>query len=359
MAAMYLVKAARHREGAPVESLDHFEAMRPQIPPLGAGTRLSFVGDAMWLPGDYTTFAADVAPLLDGDLRVGNLETPVDPDLPTDVGSLGLYAFNSPPALLDGLPLDLVQVNNNHSMDAGDAGLESTLAQLDVRGIAHTGADGHAILDVGGRRVAFLSYTWGLNQRGITPAHDLFVVPFGHLDAPVDLSRVARDIADARSAGARSIVLLLHWGYEYEYYPDPHFEQLARQMVTLGADLIVGEGPHVVQPAEICHVDDPSVAPGVGTCSVRTADGVPRTAAILYSLGDFQSIVATTACQVGIVATVSLDDHGVTGLGWMPVANVDAGGHHALEPLDALLDDPELAAESDRLDALIGAGWRR
>ncbi|MBW2256116.1 MAG: CapA family protein, partial [Deltaproteobacteria bacterium] len=298
-----------------------------------------------------------VADLLDGDLRVGNLETPTSPDHPTELGALGLYSFNAPPALLDGLPLDLVQVNNNHSLDAGDTGLEATLAELDARGIAHTGVDEHAIVEVAGRRIAFLSYTWGLNEREVESTHELFVVPFGHLTEDIDLSGIEDDIRLARDDGAQTVVLLVHWGFEYEYYPDPHFLVLGRRLVTLGADLVVGQGPHVAQPPEICHVNHPEVVPGVGTCSVRTPDEVPRTAAVLYSLGNFETIMGTVPCQTGLVATVTLEDD-VTGLGWTAVANVDTAAHE-LHPLDALLDDPEWAEESSRLDAHLGRSWRR
>src|SRR5690606_17434391 len=133
---------------------------------------------------------------------------------------------------------------------------------------------------------------------------------------------VAADIDRARAEGAESVVLMLHWGFEYEYYPDPYLMQIGRRLVALGADLIVGSGPHVAQPVEICAVNRPEVVPGEGACSVRTDDGVPRTAAILYSLGNFQSIMATTACKVGLVAQVTLDDAGVTGMSWAPVANL-------------------------------------
>jgi poly-gamma-glutamate synthesis protein (capsule biosynthesis protein) len=163
-------------------------------------------------------------------------------------------------------------------------------------------------------------------------------------------------VAEARAEGTDSVVVLVHWGFEYEYYPDPHFMVLARRIVAAGADLVVGSGPHVAQPAEICHVNRPEEVPGIGTCSLRTADGQPRTAAVLYSLGNFGTIMATVPCQVGLVATVSLDPD-VTGLGWSAVATVEDPPW--VRPLDDLLDDPELAAEWARLDGHLGSDWRR
>ena len=96
-AGNYILKVQNHRPSAPSESLEHFSAQRDEIPPLGDGARLSFVGDIMWLGENWASFADPVAELIDGDLRVGNLETPTSADHPTEQDELGLYEFNSPP----------------------------------------------------------------------------------------------------------------------------------------------------------------------------------------------------------------------------------------------------------------------
>lgn len=362
---LYIQKSVFHKPSAPVETILHFGELRPTIPPLvPSDPTLSFTGDVMRFHGGWDTFADDVADRLDG-LRVGNLETPVSPLHPTDTTSLaeayGIYAFNSPVSLLDGLPLDVVQLNNNHSLDVGDAGLEATVEQVAAAGLTGIGVDGNlALAPVDGLVVALLSYTWGLNVHDPT-AHELHVVPFGHLDAPVPLDRVERDIAAARAAGATHVVLLLHWGFEYEYYPDPHFLQLGRELVALGADVVVGSGPHAVEPAEICAVNRSLAVPRTGRCSVRSVDGVPRTAAILYSLGNFGTAMATVPLQVGIIGTVTLRAGvGVTGLGWEAVASVSApGSAQRLVPLADLQGDPAYAAEAARLDVLLGTSWKR
>ena len=348
--ALYLLKAATHRKGAPVESLAHFETMRGAIQPLGQGKRLTFAGDTMWIGENWSHYADPVATLFDGDLNIANLETPTSPNVSSAQGDLGLYAFNAPPEMLDGLPVDLLQLNNNHSLDAGDAGLEDTIVEVEARGIATTGVDTHRTLD----GVAFLSYTWGTNVREPSE-HQLYIVPFGHLDGEPDLDGVAADLAAARD-DAEFVVVLLHWGFEYEYYPDPHFMVIARELVAAGADLIVGTGPHVVQPPEWCVVNQPEVEPGVGTCSV-SGPGPARTAAVLYSLGNFASSMSTAPCEVGILATASLGGGGVTGLGWRGVANVDGAAGLEVRPLADVLDDADLAAEDARLRAHLGGGW--
>lgn len=358
---MYLQKALFHRKGTPTEAVYHWGLMRARLPPLtGDGIRLSLVGDV--LPtGDPPTDPTGALPLLDGHLRVGNLETPVAPSVQVGEGPPGVPRFNAPLQLLDQLPLDLVQVTNNHSLDAGDAGLEETIALLAERGVPGIGVDGSwAAVDLGGGDLlAFLAYTWGVNDPEATSIHDLGIVPFGQ-PGRVPLDRVRDDIAAIRAEGASLVVVMVHWGYEYEYHPDPHFLKIGRGLVEAGADLVVGSGPHTPQPAEWCTVNVPASPPGVGSCSVRTADGRARYAAILYSLGNFGTDQPTLPLQVGLVAQVELaPDVGVIGMGWQAVAALPGDQPQQLAPLGDLLDDEAYAAESARLDAHLGARWRR
>ncbi|MEZ4317896.1 MAG: CapA family protein [Myxococcota bacterium] len=360
MTGLYIQKSFYHRPGAPIEALEHFDAMRPTLPPLGEGLQLAFVGDIMHIDQhSWATYTEPSHALLEhADLRIGNLETPTSVDHSTVPRALGLYAFNAPPEMLDGLPVDVLQLTNNHSLDADDLGLENTVAAVQQRGIVPTGVDAQATVDVSGTRVAFLAYTWGLNDGRRSSVHELHIVPFGHLGEDIPLDLVRTQISEARD-DAGLVVVMLHWGYEYEYYPDPHFMQLAREIVAAGADLVVGQGPHVAQPPELCTVNQPDHVPGIGTCSVQTADGVPRTAAVLYSLGNFGTDMLTIPTQVGLVATVSLDSAGVTGLAWEAVASVKVGAEPLVVPLATLLDDPLYAEEDARLRAHLGSHWIR
>ena len=356
----YLTKAVLHRQGAPLETLQHFGLMRARIPALAQEHLvLNFVGDVMYTgdpPADYSA----VSHLLDGHLRVGNLETLASSEQEAGTGGLGGFNYNAPVSMLDALPLDLVQLNNNHSLDLGDEGLENTVRALGDRGFGVVGVDQHLLVDFGdGVVVAFLSYTWGVNEPVDESVHELFVIPFGDKGA-VDLSRVGEDVVVAKEAGANLVVVLAHWGFEYEYYPAPKFLQLGRGLVAEGADLVVGSGPHVAQPAEWCTVNVAAVAPGLGQCSLQTDDGVSRYAGILYSLGNFGTLQPTVPVQVGIIADVSLwPGLGVTGLQWTPVVALDKIDHHALEPLSDQLHIDAYNEENARLNQHMGARWRR
>lgn len=365
--ALYALKALQHRAGAPIEEILHFGSSRPT--PLVAGHPvLTFAGDVMRMDGAAPAYANAVVPLLDGALRVANLETPVSQDHPLEREALtaahGPLAFNAPRSMLQGLPFDVLQLNNNHSLDLGLDGFVNTHHNVVDAGLVSLGFDGNrSIHDLGdGVVVALLAYTWGSN----TPVGDvdLGVVPFGRLDEPVDLGRVGAEIGNARSDGATHVVLMLHWGFEYEYWPDPHFMGLARDMVAAGGDVVVGHGPHTPQPAELCAVDRPSAIPGVGRCSVRSGDDRPRTAAVLYSLGNFGTEQPTLPLQVGVVGSVSLDPFGgVSGLGWEGVARSPSSDGWTVRPLDDRVADEgskgDYADERQRVTQLLGTSWMR
>jgi hypothetical protein len=352
----YLQKVTRHYRTAPPEVVQHFQAAQADIPPLGGGVRLSFAGDILYVGDNWSHFAEGAEPVNHADVRVANLELAASSLSPS--GRMGVPTrYNAPVEVLDHLPFDLLQLTNNHVLDADDAGALATRDEAERRGYQTAGVERQATLTVQGKKVAFLAYTWGVNRRDYETTVDVHRVPFCHLDVPVDLTRVKDDIAAARADGADYVVTLLHWGYEFEWYPDPHFLQLARQIVASGADVIAAEGPHVVQPAELCWVNHPEVVPGIGTCSVRSDDGRPRRAAVFYSLGDFTND-QPDLIQVltGIVGKVTLDGD-VTGMGWTPV-KFELTPPHTVPAEDLAGQDADLAAELTRLDHHLGTGWK-
>ena len=367
--ALYALKSIYHRPGAPLEEQLHFGRARP-TPLVEGHPTLSFAGDLLRMDDPAPAYATGVAHLLDGALRVGNLETPVSPNHPTErtalVRDYGIYAFNAPVSMLEGQPFDILQINNNHTLDLGQDGYLQTWKT--ARGLGFTPVSlitNRVDAELQGLQVTFLTYTWGVNNLDARTEYDLAIVPFGRLDEEIDLSRIRQDIRVAREEGASHVVLLLHWGYEYEYWPDPHFMVLGRKMVRYGADVIVGHGPHVAQPAELCAVNQPLAIPGTGTCSLRSDDNDDiRDAAILYSLGNFGSDLEGLPLEVGIVGTVSLDpEGGVSGLGWEAVARADSESGRVLRPLAELLEDEatseEYVDEAARLDQLLGTSWKR
>lgn len=199
---------------------------------------------------DYSSFYTYVKPFLDSaDLTIGNLETTL---AGSKAGYSGYPRFNAPEILAANLKeagFDILTTANNHCLDKGQAGLTSTLDFLDQAGLQHTGTfrspeERAKILqaDVKGLQVAVLSYTYGTN--GLTTAK-------GHAYSVnyLEPESIKSDINKARESGAQLIIAALHFGIEYQPSPNKAQQQLAQSLLDAGADIILGQHPHVLQPA--------------------------------------------------------------------------------------------------------------
>ena len=234
-------------------------------------------------PYDFRPMFADLGPILAGaDVAVCHLEVPLS-RTGQDISSWP--AFNAPPQLASALRwagYDACSTASNHSMDKGPAGVAATLEVMDAAGLGHAGmarsaseAAQSTILEVRGLRVGLLSYTYGLNSGRLPPDRPWLV-------NTIDARRIVLDARAARQAGAQFVVVLLHWGQEYQSTPTPFQRELARRLLAAPeVDLIVGHHVHVVQPIE--RVGGKWVAYGMGNslsnqtpacCAAGSQDGV-------------------------------------------------------------------------------------
>ena len=163
----------------------------------------------------------------------------------------GYPAFSAPDSYADyvaGLGVNVFLTANNHILDRGREGLRRTLWKyhamegIRVAGTAETEqADSAAyplLLVEKGFRIALINFTYGTNAE----IHGGW--PVVHLE---DRDDIARAFERARRLGADFIVVLPHWGVEYELRHSARQESLARWLADQGADVIVGSHPHVVQ----------------------------------------------------------------------------------------------------------------
>lgn len=201
---------------------------------------------------DFNPMFRKVKPLLSAaDIAICHLETPLSPDNQ----SLSSYpTFNVPHQLADAIAnagYDYCSTASNHSYDRGPQGVKDTLGVLDKAGVRHNGtarrsstAGRPELIDVNGVEVGFLSYTYGLN------GYDLPVTESWLVDV-IDTQSILREARAARRAGAKFVIVSLHWGLEYQVAPSAGQRNLARRLLRTNAvDLILGHHAHVVQPID-------------------------------------------------------------------------------------------------------------
>ena len=206
------------------------------------------------------------------DIAIGNLET-------TFAGSSKGYSsyptFNTPESLaytLKKVGFDVLSTANNHCYDKGYSGIESTINYLDDADISHTGTfkseeEQNKILvkNVKGIQIAFLSFTYGTN--GITvPSDKSYSVNL------IDKDLIKKQLDLAKKQNPDMICVSMHWGIEYQTTPNSEQKDLADFLFKNGADIIIGNHPHVLQNFE--------------KREITLDDGTSKDGLVIYSLGN-------------------------------------------------------------------------
>lgn len=218
------------------------------------------------------------------DLRFANLEAPLtDGGIPA-AKLIRMKAPTQSATWLREMRCDAVSLANNHIMDWGIPGLESTLASLDAAGVKHAGAamtaeqaGKHIILNLNGHPVAFLSWSCtnppGFTARGDRPGlaglriRTSFVAdasmeeqpgtpPWVHTEAVEnDVEKLLGAIRVAR-AESEFVILAMHWGVPPQWqsrFQGPlaaYQSPLGKAIVDAGADLVLGCHAHTVYGIE-------------------------------------------------------------------------------------------------------------
>jgi len=213
---------------------------------------------------DFKPMLDPMRPVIEAaDLAICHLEVPAAAN--QDRLS-GYPTFGGPVELIDAVKVtgyDGCSTASNHSLDQGQAGIGVTLDRFDADGLEHAGTartaeEGTAVTmyDVGGAKVAHLSYAYGFNGYQL-PADAPFAAN------QIDVNRIHAEATRARQAGAQLVVVSLHWGTEYQHEPDAFQRQTAADLLPWpDIDVIVGHHAHVVQPIE--QVDGTYVVWGLG-----------------------------------------------------------------------------------------------
>ncbi len=132
--------------------------------------------------------------------------------------------------------IDVASLANNHAGNFGVEGVKETVELLNKNNILVTGIDGLAIKEIKGLKFAFLGYDDITKpQPGVSNAED---------------EKIKTEIAEAKKQ-ADIVIVTFHWGVEYRDQPDERQKYLGHLAIDVGADLVIGNHPHWIQPVEI------------------------------------------------------------------------------------------------------------
>ncbi|MFH1134731.1 MAG: CapA family protein [Pseudomonadota bacterium] len=244
---------------------------------------------------DFFPYFELTAPIFaQADWVLGNLETRLAGE---GARYTGYPLFNAPDQLAFALKkagFSLVSTANNHCLDRGAAGIATTNETLSRAGLLHTGSfsdpeDRNSIrmLRKNGLCLAVVAYTYGTNSR-LAPRGRSYMVNV------IDPDAMAADFRRARDEGADFTACLIHFGQEYQLFPNQAQKKLTDFLFSLGADLVLGSHPHVVQPYRF------SVFKDQGRVAV-------------YSLGNFISNQQRKFTDLSVIfqATLLKDSQGI------------------------------------------------
>lgn len=144
------------------------------------------------------------------------------------------FAFKGEPRFVDILTngsVEAANMANNHSHDYGQKSFEDTVSILEQNNIRTFGYDDIAVMEVKGVKVGMF---------GIYELDD-------HLER---IPQLQQNIAKLKARNVDIIVGVFHWSNELVTVPDANQITLGHMAVELGADIVVGHHPHVVQGIE-------------------------------------------------------------------------------------------------------------
>ncbi len=206
--------------------------------------------------GYGTPFEAVSELLQQGDHVVANLETPLiappGGDWTPSEGTYWSRADLAPKALAES-GITAVSLANDHALDFGSEGLLQTTESLDAAGISWFGAGEDArsaarplfIEAPLGRAGTFRLAVLTANQQG----EDSGAVT-GLQPRPFDLDALVAQVEELLADDPNLYVVVYpHWGRHYGWQTRT-MREAAQALVAAGADLIVGQGSHMMQEVE-------------------------------------------------------------------------------------------------------------
>jgi hypothetical protein len=182
--------------------------------------------------------------LEDSDYRIFNLEIPLCTNrTPILKNGPSLSASVDTVALFKELKIDLFTLGNNHIMDQGEGGLESTMKTLGKAKISFVGAGKNLneaskpyIIDCVGVKVGI--YACVEHEFSYADYNKAGANPYNPLVSYEDINNLKKNCDYA--------VVLYHGGKEHYRYPSPKLQKVCRKFIDNGADLVVCQHSHCI-----------------------------------------------------------------------------------------------------------------
>lgn len=216
----------------------------------------------------------------DNDIVIGNLESPL------------VYSNETPKKTFYGTPdfafflkkcnINVLNVSNNHILEHGQYGFESTLRSLNQANLGIVGniADSYSkiqIVNVGNIKIGIAGFS-NVDLHKIHNDNSFAVLNENNvLDSLSKMSQLAVDIK----------ILCFHWGNEYVHFPSLEQRKMAYRFIDAGAHIIAGHHSHVIQPYE------------------KYKNGH-----ILYSMGNFMfDFLHSKKVRIGLITSLVITDN--------------------------------------------------
>lgn len=273
--------------------------------------KCSAVGDLMKTNGIENSgdkFYENVAnQIFDVDLSIANLESPLtstkieetifrEGEMPKINATLEQYMAVT---RHKNKKFTVLHTANNHILDNGLEGINTTHDQIEKDGFKYFGTNRTAeaqkqglIISKNGIRIGLIGFTYSLNLRDFPSGHEYLVntIPFHNLNNDNDLSPIQTQIDYLRTHKVDFIIVLLHWGMEYEFYPTAKQIWQAHTIGEMGADMIISHHAHCIQPFEFYHPKRDS----------------NRIIPILYGLGNPTAIISVPHAILNLISNFTI-----------------------------------------------------
>lgn len=212
-------------------------------------TSLLFLGDVV--PGGILAFNLEKRAVDDNvhqllssaDIVCANLESPLGIAKWARQSSSVNYSRPEDSIRLKELNLHIVSLANNHMFDLGERGFVETTRLLDDMGILYCGAGLTEIQarkpvykEVHGVKIGFLAYSDNISGTLIAESDSPGVAHMNEAAMLEDVEYAARE--------CDYLYIILHWGSEYTWLPDPQSHPLAKALLEHGASGIIGGHSH-------------------------------------------------------------------------------------------------------------------